>query len=203
MRRAVILIAALLLASCNAGTKLNESDAPVRDAAAASSASPCADAADGTRMSITEHADGRISICRLDGQGDCLYTETFGKTFVSSRPDFNGDGLADFLIKDFTGAYGDQDIVRHLGYAACPQGGYINVLDAFVTSAQADETHRQGQWARVDITRDCYDDSKQSFVSRRYTLSWDARTGTYGPPDGDAELADYCTAKEMTLPTAR
>ena len=203
IRSAILLTASLLLAGCNVHTKPIEADAPARDAVA-SSASPCNGATDETLMGITEHANGLASICRLDGQGDCLYTEAFGKTFISSRPDFNGDGLADFLIKDFTGSYGDHDIVHHLGYAACTQGGYVNVLSAFVTSAKADETQRQvQQWALVEVTRDCYDESTQSFISHRYTLSWDASTETYGPPDGNADLSDYCTAREMSLPAAR
>ncbi|MGY0653089.1 hypothetical protein ACW7GZ_14765 [Luteimonas sp. A537] len=155
-------------------------------------------------MDITEHANRKVSVCRLDGKGDCLYTEAFGKTFVSSRPNFNGDNLADFLIKDFTGVYGDHDIVHHLGYLACPQNGYVNVLDAFVTSAQADEAGRkEGQWARVEITRDCYDDRTQSLVSRRYELSWDSDIREYGPPNNDPELSEYCSNKEMALPAAQ
>ncbi len=94
IRSAILLTASLLLAGCNVHTKPIEADAPARDAVA-SSASPCNGATDETLMGITEHANGLASICRLDGQGDCLYTEAFGKTFISSRPDFNGDDYVD------------------------------------------------------------------------------------------------------------
>lgn len=200
MGRTSILTAALLLHGCNVLTNPAEADPRLREPAAASLSDPCAVGTPETRMDIAEHADGLVSICRLDGKGDCLYTKAFGKSFISARPDFNGDGLPDFLVKDFSGAYGDHDIIHHLGYAGCAGGGYANVLDTFVTSAQVSESNRHGQWAPVVITRDCYDTGKQAFVSRHYTLFWDANSGKYGPPDGDPDLLNYCTAKEMMLP---
>lgn len=139
----------------------------------------------------------------MDGKGECLYTEALGKTFVASQPDFNGDGLSDFIIKDFTGVYGNHDVIHHLGFAACPDGGYVNVLDDFLTSAKALDTPRQDGWAQLEATRDCFDEHSDSYVSRRYVLSWNPAAGTYGPPDGDPELSEYCTATEVARPRSQ
>lgn len=198
MRSVAVVVTVVLLGSCNAGNRSAEVDRSPRDGVDVPAA-PCADATGETLMNITEHLEGLVSICRQDGQGDCLYTEALGKTFILSRPDFNGDERSDFLIKDFTGAYGNHDIVHHIGYVACPQGGYINVLDTFVTSVHVAQA-QQGQWARVDVSRDCFDDQVQYLVSRRYTLSWDSSAVMYGPPNDDPELSSYCTEKEMDLP---
>lgn len=154
-------------------------------------------------MAITSRSNGLTSICRMDGQGECFYTEALGKTFVASQPDLNGDGLIDYLIKDFTGAYGDHDVIHYLGFAACPDGGYVNVLDDFLTSAEALDPPRQGEWAQLEATRDCFDERSESYVSRRYVLSWNPAARKYGPPDGNPELSEYCTATEMARPGSR
>lgn len=72
--------------------------------------------------------------------------------------------------------------------------------DDFLTSAEALDTPRQDEWARLEATRDCFDERSGSYISRRYVLSWNPAVGAYGPPDGDPGLSEYCTATEMARP---
>lgn len=182
----------LLLVGCNAQLSAHLDPAAAKH--------PCIAATAETLMEIQSLENNGVSICRRDGVGDCLYSAEAGRTFEAGRPDLNHDGRPDFLIRDFTGAYGNHDIIHFLGYAACPTGGYVKVLDSFMTSIEPmDETSDSG-WRNISATRDCFDDSEQDVVSRRYRLTWDENKSAYGPPDNDLDLAQYCTAKEMTLP---
>lgn len=160
---------------------------------------PCATAAAETLMEIQTLENDGVSICRHDGVGDCLYSAEAGRTFEVGRPDLNYDGHPDFLIRDFTGAYGNHDVIHFLGYAACPAGGYVKVLDSFMTSVEPTDDTSSG-WREISASRDCFDDSTQDVVSRRYRLTWDERALTYGPPDNDEDLAQYCSSKEMAPP---
>ncbi len=163
---------------------------------------PCLTATAETLMDIQSLDNSGVSICRLDGIGDCLYSAEAGRTFEAGRPDLNQDGHPDFLIRDFTGSYGNHDVVHFLGYAACPAGGYVKVLDMFATSVEpADEASTSG-WRDLSVTRDCFDDSTQDVVSRRYRVTWSESVGAYGPPDNDPDLTQHCTMKEMVLPSS-
>ena len=166
----------------------------------AASKHPCVAATPETLMDIQSIETNGVSICRRDDVGDCFYSAEAGRTFKAGRPDMDRDGHADFLVRDFTGAYGNHEIVHFLGYAACPAGGYVKVLDSFATSMElTDETSALG-WRDVSITRDCFDDSTQDVVSRRFRLTWHESVGAYGPPDNDPVLTQHCTMKEMALP---
>ena len=163
---------------------------------------PCAAATPETLVEIRTLENNGVSICRSDGLGDCLHSAEAGRTFEAGRLDMDQDGLSDLLVRDFTGAYGNHDIVHFLGYAACPNGGHVKVLDSFAPSVEMiDEASALG-WRDMSITRDCFDDSMQGGVSRRYRLTWHESSGAYGPPDNDPDLIQYCTLKEMTLPPA-
>lgn len=195
MHRYGTLLTIFFLAACNAqpSGRLETQDS-------AATKHPCLSATAETLMEIQSFENNGVSICRRDGIGDCLYSAEAGRTFEFGRPDMDLDGNPDFLARDFTGAYGNHDIVHFLGYAACPAGGYVKVLDTFATSVEpTDETFTSG-WRDINITRDCFDDSVQDVVSRRYRLSWDETIGAYGPPDNDPDLTQHCTTKEMALP---
>lgn len=189
------LFAAILLVACNTqSTAQSAADLPEGQA------QPCDAATNETLMDIQFLGNDSVSICRLDGIGDCLYSAEAGRTFEAARPDFNGDDHSDILVKDFTGAYGNHDIIHFLGYAACSSDGYVKVLDTFATSAIVTDIHSASGWKDISVTRDCYDEMTQDVVSRNFTLKWDEDSREYGPPDGDIELTEYCTEKEMGLP---
>lgn len=194
MSRHCTLLAMLLSVPCNAQpSTYSTTQKPAAK-------HPCAAATPETLMEIRPLENNGVSICRSDGVGDCFYSAEAGRTFEAGRPDMDQDGRPDVLVRDFTGAYGNHDIVHFLGYAACSTGGYVKVLDSFATSVEiADETSALG-WRDMTITRDCFDDSTQEVVSRRYRLTWHESIRAYGPPDNNPDLIQHCTMKEMTLP---
>src|SRR5688572_29688519 len=120
---------------------------------------PCDRATEETLMDIRPLENNAVSICRLDGVGDCLHSAEAGRTFEASRPDLDGDGRNDALIRDFTGAYGNHDITHFLGYVSCPSGGYAMALDVFATSAQTTQNRSASGWKEINVTRDCFDDT--------------------------------------------
>lgn len=141
------------------------------------------------------------SICRADGKGDCLYTFSYGKTFVYGHPDLNGDGRTDYLIKDFTGSYGMSEVVHFMGYASCSDGGYVKVLDDFLSDVHVKDSS-QGGWRDIEVSRACFDEKSEDAVSRSYLLQFDSSKGTYGAPIGDRSLTRYCSAYEVALPSS-
>lgn len=161
---------------------------------------PCSAATQDALMEIKVTNNSAVSICRSDGVGDCFYSAAAGRTFLAGRPDFNNDGHLDVLVRDFSGAYGNHDIIHFLGYAACATGEYVKVLDTFATSVELHNETSTSGWRDMSITRDCFDDSSQDVVTRRFRLTWRESAGAYGPPDNEVDLIQHCTMKEMALP---
>ena len=194
MARFCTLLLMLVMVACHAqpSTRLKTRKAPATH--------PCDTATSETLMEIQAMANSRVSICRSDGVGDCFYSVEAGRTFVADRPDFDLDGHADVLVQNLSGVYGNHEIVHFLGYVACATGEYVKVLDAFATSMEPADVISASGWRDMSITRDCFDDSTQDVVSRRYRLAWHKSIGAYGPPDNDPDLIQHCTMKEMALP---
>ncbi|MGM3277967.1 hypothetical protein [Ralstonia sp. 24A2] len=151
-------------------------------------------------MKIEINAERMASICRADGKGDCLYTFSNGKTFVYGQPDFDGDGRPDYLIKDFSGAYGMHDVVHFMGYANCSDGTYVKVLDDFLSDVRVKDKGKAKGWLDLEVSRSCFDDKVGDVISRRYVLSFDSKKSAYGAPNADPRLAKYCSAFELALP---
>jgi len=162
-------------------------------------ASPCADHDLELRVKIETNAEKRASICRADGKGDCLYTFSYGKTFVYGQPDLNGDGRTDYLIKDFSGSYGMNDLIHFMGYASCTDGTYVKVLDDFLSDVHVKDSSRRG-WRDLEVSRACFDEKIDGAVSRSYSLQFDSAKLSYGAPNRDRRLARYCSAYEVALP---
>lgn len=161
---------------------------------------PCAAATPEALMEIQVVSGSAVSICRSDGIGDCLYSAEAGRTFVTGRPDFDQDGQPDMLVRDFSGAYGNHDVVHFLGYVTCSTGEFVKVLDTFATTMELTDEPSASAWRDMTITRDCFDEPTQDVVSRRFRLSWHESASIYGPPDDDFDLTQHCTMKEMALP---
>ena len=186
---------ALLLLGCasNAQSDSDSRGRPVHHV------SPCANYNPELRVRIETNAEKMASICRADGKGDCLYTFSYGKTFVYGQPDLNDDGRIDYLIRDFSGSYGMNEVVHFLGYASCSNGTYVKVLDDFLSDVHVKDVS-QGGWRNLEVSRACFDEKIGDVVSRSYLLQFDSATGAYGAPNGDRRLARYCSAYEVALP---
>lgn len=164
-------------------------------------AEPCATVDPEKRMTIREGANGAVGVCRVDGLGDCGYSRIVGNTFVYSRPDLNSDGHDDYLIEDYTGLHGiPHDVMRFMGFVGCADGAYVQVLDDVLTDIPRVDAAPARKWSKLRVTRACFDASLGDVVTREYTVAFDQTRSFYGPPDGDPELADYCTDKEQPLP---
>jgi hypothetical protein len=151
----------------------------------------CAKVGEGN-FAIKEYSNNLVSVCRADGVGDCLYTETHGKTFVDSHPDFNADGLKDYVIKDLSDSYGDNDVTHFMLFAQC--GG-----DDFFTSLKRDGVDPRTGWLNLRVTRDCYDENIDDTQDRSYTIVFDRKKLKYGPPNSDRAQTRYCSRKELAL----
>lgn len=169
------------------------------EAAPVHQASPCANHNPELRVKIETNAEKMAGICRADGKGDCLSTFSYGKTIAYGQPDLNNDGRTDYLIKDFSGSYGMNEVVHFMGYASCMDGTYVKVLDDFLSDVHVEDTS-QGGWRDLEVRRACFDEKIEDVVSRSYSLHFDSAKATYGAPNGDRRLARYCSAFEVALP---
>lgn len=151
-------------------------------------------------VAIKAYGGKAVSVCPVGGDEDCLYSQQAGKTFLYATPDLNADGRRDALIKDFSGAYGQHDVVHVMAFAQCADGSYIKVADDMLQNAVPEPSNNQGQWADLQVTRTCYNEDLGESQLRRFSLKFQALLFRYGPPENDPELAEFCTAKELSLP---
>ncbi|WP_143752039.1 hypothetical protein [Burkholderia sp. SRS-W-2-2016] len=187
------LLLAMAIAACSLSVQSSH--------AARGMSAACAD--DGVeKFAIEEHEDNRVSVCRADGVGDCLYTQAYGKTFVDSRLHLNTDKRRDYVIKDFTGAYGLNDVVHFMLFAQCRDGKYVQVADDFFTSLKAGAIDASTGWLNLHVTRDCYSEKIGDTQARSYTISFDPKHSEYGPPNANPALTHYCSDAELALPAS-
>jgi len=198
MKSSAVAVATLIFMGCapiaQSGSDLVASGSPRQ-------ADPCKVVDPERRVEIKIGENQTASICRADGAGDCLYTYALGKTFVQERPDLNIDGREDFLIKDFSGAYGMHDVIHFMGFVGCPGNFYVKVLDDFFTSIHVRDKESAGHWRGLHVSRACFDEDQGDIVTREYTIGFDQTRSVYGPPNGNPALADFCNATELALPT--
>ncbi|MFM0273862.1 hypothetical protein PQQ59_24980 [Paraburkholderia aspalathi] len=167
--------------------------------AEASIGGACAKVGEG-KFVIKEYDSKLVSVCRADDVGDCLYTKTFGKTFADSRPDLNADGLKDYVIKDLSGPYGDNDVTHFMLFAQCHDGAFVKIGDDFFTSIKPDVIDPATGWLKLRVARDCYDEGIGDTQERTFTIVFDSKKLKYGPPNSDRALTRYCSNKELALP---
>lgn len=161
---------------------------------------PCTSAQAGGRAEIRFGEEGAVSVCRADGAGDCLYSHAFGKTYLHARADLNMDGRDDLLIKDFSGIYGMHEIVHFMGFVDCPGSFQVKVMDGFFTDVNPKGPPRSGQWREIRATRACFDERHVDTVTRQYTIRFDRARSSYGTPDGNPALAEFCSPTELAMP---
>ncbi|WP_407351828.1 hypothetical protein [Luteimonas sp. R10] len=195
MKLPVSALAVLVLVAC---TPVARSDGHATGKDITRRMDPCSTADHEIRMAIEVGDDRHASICRVDGLGDCLYSFEFGKTFIHASLDLNFDGREDYLIKDFSGAYGMHDVVHFMGFTSCPGGFSVKVLDDFFTDVRPREA--RGTWADLQVSRACFDEGKGETGTRKYTVAFDSARSAYGPPDGNPALTEYCGPEELALP---
>ncbi|CAD6558497.1 hypothetical protein LMG27952_06620 [Paraburkholderia hiiakae] len=152
------------------------------------------------KFAIKEYKNKMVSVCPADGGGDCLYTVTYGKTFVDSRIHLNSDHLNDYVIKDFSTGYGNDDVAHFMLFAQCRDGNFVQVVDDFFTTVKPDAMDRMTGWLKLRVTRDCYSESIGDTQERSYTIVFDPKRKKYGPPDSNPKLTHYCSDAELALP---
>ncbi|WP_143814142.1 hypothetical protein [Novilysobacter spongiicola] len=151
-------------------------------------------------MEIRSGEGESVSVCRADGAGDCLHSRALGKTFLHARPDLNMDGRNDFLIKDVSGVYGMHEVVHFMGFVDCPGNFGVKVMDDFFTDLDASGPLRGEEWREITATRACFDEHLGEAVTREYTVRFDRARSSYGAPDGNPALAEFCSASELAMP---
>ena len=196
MKSPAVAVAGLIFMGC---MPIAQSDGDIVPSDSPQS-NPCTLAHPTRRVEIKIGENQMASICRADGVGDCLYTHALGKTFVQERPDLNMDKREDFLIKDFSGAYGMHDVVHFMGFVSCPGDFYVRVLDDFLTNVRVKHEKSAEQWRQLQAERACFDENRGDIVMREYTIAFDQALSLYGPPDGDPALAEFCSTSELALP---
>lgn len=154
------------------------------------------------RIAIKAYDGNAVSVCAVGGEADCLYTRESGKTFKHATPDLNADGRADAVIKDFTSAYGQHDVVHFMVFAQCNDASYVKVADDMLQDVSIALTPGNDGWKYLEVTRACFNNALGDTQTRHFRLGFDRRKFRYGPPDDDSDLAEFCSAKELALPAA-
>lgn len=162
----------------------------------------CAKATPDNKFEIKQYELGMVSVCPEGSEDDCLYSLEAGKTFIATSLDLNSDGRNDALIKDFTGVYGDHELVHFVGFAQCPDGQFLQIMDDMLATAAPSTSDTGSGWADLKVTRGCYDAASGKVKFRRFTLKFNANEFHYGPPNGDPALVEYCSSKELALPSS-
>jgi hypothetical protein len=88
-------------------------------------------------------------------------------------------------------------------YAACHASGggrFIRLLEGYYMSLVPGSTNREHLFADILATRQCPNKKTGRLESRTFVLKFDREKFAYGPPDGDADLIEPCSDKEMSLP---
>lgn len=168
--------------------------------AAGRGAESCEAAPRSGQYSISAHSGGSVTICSAEDPVEC-HDNPYLQAFEYARPDLNGDGTADYMVRIMSGLVGTNNEVNYFaGYLACRGGYFVSVLfDALSRVDFSGESDANG-YLELRVTRDCYSDVTGDVITRHYTLSFDAATGRYGPPNGNKALKDFCGAYEQSLP---
>ncbi|WP_156526384.1 hypothetical protein [Cupriavidus gilardii] len=163
----------------------------------------CNKAADDRIFDIKFRDDGAVSVC-FPGEEDvdCFYSYTQGKTYLHSRPDLNNDGLPDVIVKDFRSAYGLHEVVHLMAFVQCKDKTFLQVADEMLTDLKPIRRAKAQQFSDLRASRACYDEKLERVRTRFFRLRFDRKAFFYGPPDGDPELSQYCTDKELSLPSS-
>lgn len=149
---------------------------------------------------IKEYENQMVSVCPADSTEDCLYTVIHGKTFLDRRLHLNTDRLDDYVIKDFSTSYGNNDVTHFMLFAQCRDGKFVQVADDFFTTVKPDVMDASTGWVKLRVTRDCYSERIGDTQERSYRISFDPKQSKYGPPNGNPALANYCSDAELALP---
>lgn len=152
------------------------------------------------KFEIVQFENKLVSICGVGGENECHYTESLGKTFTNGRPDLNGDGLLDYVIRDFTGSYGLNDITHFMIFAQCKAGGFVKVGDNFFTTIKYEKIDFPAHWMNLTVTRSCYDTKIDDTRERSFVVKFDDSKEMYGAPNGDPSMMQACSNKELSLP---
>lgn len=164
----------------------------------------CDNAPDERIVDIRFHARNAVSVC-APGQPeqDCCYSISDGKTFVHSRPDLDNNGLPDAIVRDLTGAYGNDEVVHFMAFVQCVDKTFLQVADVYLTDIKpATRAANLQRFVDLNVTRACFDEKLGKTKTRRFRITFDKTKLFYGPPDGDPELKERCSAKELSLPSS-
>ncbi|QBQ98769.1 hypothetical protein [Paraburkholderia pallida] len=119
---------------------------------------------------------------------------------MDSHLHLNSDHLKDYVIKDFSTGYGNNDVVHFMFFAQCRSGNFVQVGDDFFTTVKPDVVDKTTGWLKFRVTRDCYSESIGDTQERSYTIVFGPKKKKYGPPDSNPKLTHYCSDAELALP---
>jgi len=134
---------------------------------------------------------------------DCIHSYIFGKTYLHSRPDLNNDGLPDVIAMDYWSGYGLHEVVHLMAFVQCKDKTFLQVADDMLTDVKPIRRGAKPQrFVDLRASRACYDEKLERVRTRYFRLKFNTKAFFYGPPDGDPELRQYCSDKELALPSS-
>ena len=152
-------------------------------------------------FSIQRHDNRALTICPTDSPPSC-HDDFHLQAYEQQEVDLDDDGRKDFIAVIKSGLVGiDHDLNYHAVYMARANGRYRRVLfDAFTTIKPAEDSTESTKTLKA--TRRCHNKISGIFSTNQYSIKFNAETGSYGPPDGDERLLDFCGPYELSFPKA-
>lgn len=149
-------------------------------------------------FNIQQHDNRALTICPIDSPPSC-HNDFYLQAYEHQKIDINNDGLKDLFVIIKTGLVGiDHDINYYAIYLACPNDLYRRVLfDAYTTIEPTNDSTRGT--AILSATRSCYNSASGKFSTNRYIIKYNDKTESYGPPNNDEKLRDFCGEYELSI----
>lgn len=156
----------------------------------------------GEYFNIQRHENRALTICPIDSPPDC-HNDFYLQAYEHQKVDLNNDGLKDYIAVIKSGLVGiDHDLSYYAVYFACDHGRYRRVLfDAFTTIEPNKYTFKNTR--SLSATRSCYNSTSGDFSTNKYLIEYNGEAASYGSPDNDKKLLDFCGPYELSLPNSK
>lgn len=152
-------------------------------------------------FNIKRHDNRALTVCPIGSESSC-HSDFYLQAYEQQEVDLNDDSLKDFVVLIQSGLVGiNHDVNYYAVYLACAKGRYRRILfDAFTTM---EITKKSSNGIRIiNATRSCYNDISRKLVENKYSIEYNAETQSYGLPNNDERLRDFCGAYELSLPSS-
>lgn len=158
----------------------------------------CKDFSSNARVAIKFYEGSVASVCPTHDSESCF--EYQSSQDVYKTLDFNNDGAIDYILKA-NDLYGiEDDVNTFTGYLSCKDGTFVVVLASVLSDVLSTEERDDFGFLKLNASRRCLSTDRRSMVDRTYTMIFESKTRTYGPPDGDYRLAPPCSTYEKSTP---